>query len=247
MTTNYPKIALIGYGSMGKEVHRIAQEKGIIISDIFDIDSLPTPSNDYDFDVAIDFSQPDAVLSNIDIMCQLKKNVVIGTTGWFNDLEQVSKLINEAGIGAVYGSNFSVGMNIFQNIVNVASLIIDKYEDYDIFLHEIHHKRKKDSPSGTALLLADKILENVKRKTSLQTETAYQAIAPEALHVSSTRGGEVAGVHSIYLDSIADTIELTHRAKNRTGLAMGALLAAKWVAGTKGVFNFSEIFNELWD
>lgn len=239
--TEYPKIALIGYGSMGKEIEAVAIENNIIITDIFDIDKPLQIDAVYNFDVAIDFSMPTAVLDNTRILAYHKKNIVIGTTGWMENKENIFRIAIENNIGLLYGSNFSIGIQIFNKLVAQAASLISEINDYDIMLHELHHKRKKDSPSGTALAIAQIILKNNSRKTKILSDTSYEKIDPANLHVTSTRGGEIAGTHTVYLDSSADTIEITHRAKNRRGFAIGAISAAKWIFNKQGIYNFDDI------
>lgn len=241
-----PKIALIGYGSMGKEIETLAHERDYEITEIFEIDKTISSDGNYEFDVAIDFSYPEAVVRNIDILGKLEKNIVIGTTGWYDDLEKARNSIEKAGIGLVYGTNFSIGMRMFFRIIDEATKLMNKTGGYDIFMHEMHHHRKKDSPSGTAETLAEIILGNVDEKTEKYTETMHGRIKPKQLHISSTRGGEIMGYHKVYIDSLADTIELAHRAKNRSGFAMGALTAAKWIHGKKGFFDFGTVLENIW-
>lgn len=237
-----PKLALIGYGSMGQEVERVAVEKGYLITDRFEINTPINNNKNYNFDVAIDFSLPDAVLSNIKILSELKKNVVIGATGWLSHFPEVKNLVDKSGIGLVYGSNFSLGVNLFFEIVNTASKLFNSVDGYDLMVHELHHKRKKDSPSGTAKTIAEIIIREFKNKKKILDDSVLsRAIEKDELHVSSTRGGEITGTHTVYIDSIADSIELTHRAKNRTGFALGALEAANWINGRHGIFEFKDI------
>jgi len=237
-------IALVGYGSMGRELERLAPQTGCRVDAVFDTEH-PLDTQAGGFDIAIDFSRPDAVLSTVRMLATLKKNIVLGTTGWAQHKEEIRTLVEEAGIGLVHGSNFSVGVQMFFRIVRAAAKIANAHTDYDAFLHEMHHVRKADSPSGTALTLARILLDELDRKTELLTETSHGKIAPEALHVTSSRGGEIPGTHTVYLDSIADTIELTHRARNRSGFALGALRAAHWIHGKKGMYDFSEVFGEI--
>jgi 4-hydroxy-tetrahydrodipicolinate reductase len=239
------KIALIGYGSMGQEVEKIASLKGIEIASIHDIDNPLRQDLNYDFDVAIDFSLPDCVLENVSILAEHGKNIVIGTTGWKKFEAKVFEICSRSGIGMVYGSNFSLGMQIFGKLIDLGAELINKFDEYDVFISEIHHRRKTDSPSGTALSLAQKLLSAIERKSEIETETSHSIIEPKKLHLSSLRGGEIAGTHTVYFDSDADTIELTHRAKNRSGFARGALLAAEWISGKQGIWKFDDIFNEL--
>ena len=240
-----PKIAILGYGSMGKEIEKIAKARDIVITNIFDIDNMINPNEKYDFDIAIDFTYPDAVLQNIKTLTAMKKSIVVGTTGWEKDLTEIKELVKKNNVGLIYASNFSIGMQMFMRIIDFASKQINKLDNYDVFINEIHHHRKKDAPSGTALTLANKIINNVERKNKLLSGNGKGEIKDNELHVSSTRGGEITGIHSVFIDSIADTIELTHRAKNRSGFAEGAVRAALWLGNKKGIFNFTDIFNEI--
>lgn len=227
---------------MGKEIEKAANEQDISITNIFEIDNKLSLTENYDFDVAIDFSFPSSVLENVEKLAKLKKNIVLGTTGWNEHFELIKNIVEREEIGLVYSSNFSLGMQIFKQITKKAAELVNNFDDYDIFLQEIHHKRKKDSPSGTALNLADIIIEKVIRKEKIQKDTLARSIQSDELHVSSLRGGEITGTHTIFIDSSADTIELTHRAKNRSGFAKGAIYAAKWIYGKKGMFDFEGLF-----
>ncbi len=238
------KIAILGYGAMGREVEKAAAGK-FEITEIFDLDRLLKPDGSYNFDVAIDFTLPDAVLENARVVSGLGKNLVIGTTGWYGKAGELRRIIEGSGTGCVWGSNFSIGMHMFLRIVRHAAALVDKTTDYDIFGHEIHHTRKKDSPSGTAHTLADIILSEVSAKTELLTDTSHERIKPEQLHFSSTRGGSIPGRHTIYLDSAADTIELSHSARNRSGFAAGALLAADWLADKTGFHEFGDVMEKV--
>ncbi|MDT3739707.1 MAG: 4-hydroxy-tetrahydrodipicolinate reductase [Candidatus Kapabacteria bacterium] len=245
MQNNF-KIALIGYGKMGKEIHKIAKSQNIEVTDIFDENRLLTPQKEFNFDVAIDFSIPPAVIDNAKIVSACGKNLVIGTTGWYKNSDLVKAVAEQNNTGIVWGSNFSVGMQVFFKIVHYASQLITVADGYDVFMHEIHHKRKKDSPSGSALTLAAIIMANQPTKTEILADTSYGEIMPEQLHISSSRGGEEPGTHTVYLDSAADTIELTHRARSRTAFASGALTAAKLINGKKGFYSFEELLDDMW-
>lgn len=244
---NNLKIALIGYGSMGKEIERIALEQNIEITDIFDIDAPISDTSKYNFDVAIDFSYPDAVLSNLSAVAKLNKNLVIGTTGWIQHIDKIKEIVENSQIGVIWGSNYSIGMQIFFQTVRQAAKLLNTTTDYDIMLSEMHHKRKIDSPSGTALTIGKIITEEYNSKENILVETSHKRINPNELHITSLRGGEIAGTHTVYIDSSADTIELTHRAKNRTGFAKGAILAAKWIHNKKGFYNFESLFEKFSD
>lgn len=239
-------IAISGYGQMGKEIERLCPDNDLNVTNIFDILNLPNPKKPYDFEVVIDFTEPSTAIKNIELFAGMGKNIVLGTTGWYDQKDEVEKIINDHNVGMIWGSNFSVGVNLFFKIIDSASSLINNLDMFDVMIHEMHHKRKKDSPSGTAESLAEIVLKNIDRKTKSEKNALLdQEIDPSSLHVSSTRGGEITGRHTIYMDSIADSIELTHRAKNRSGFALGSILAAKWIAGKKGMFEFRDVFSEI--
>ncbi len=239
-------IALIGYGRMGKEVEAVAQERGVKVQKIFteknNIGSLAlTPEALREVDVCIDFSTPTVVLDNIKAVASCGKNIVVGTTGWYDRLDDVKKLVKENKIGFLYASNFSLGINLFYQIVADAARLFEKYPEYDVAINEVHHNKKADSPSGTALSLGSLILQHHRRKKELLTETSHTAIGPNQLHISSTRVGHVTGKHTVVFDSECDSIELVHTAKNRRGFALGALVAAEWLKGRKGFFTMKDV------
>ncbi len=247
------EIAVAGYGAMGREVVHQARLQGIGVAAVWEIADIEgatgtlAEEKDFAFDVALDFSWPGAVVDNCRLLAAQKKNIVIGATGWYDRLDEVRRIAEEYGTGIIYGSNFSIGMQMLFRITRYASKLMNRIPGYDIMIHEMHHARKQDSPSGTALTMANIILEEVEAKKAMLGETSHGRIAPEQLHVSSTRGGEITGLHTVFIDSFADTIELTHRAKNRSGLALGALEAAKWIDGKKGFFNFEEMLKNIWE
>jgi 4-hydroxy-tetrahydrodipicolinate reductase len=239
-------IALIGYGKMGREVEQVAKEKGFNVVSIFTDENNTgglgiTPDLLKGVDVCIDFSVPAAALDNIEAVAECGKNIVVGTTGWYDKLDQVKKLVKQRKIGFLYASNFSLGVNIFSQVVMDASRLFDRYPDYDVSLHEVHHTGKADSPSGTALSLGSLILQAMKRKKEILHETSHGQIKPHQLHVTSARVGHVTGTHSVLFDSECDTVELVHRAKNRRGFAVGALVAAEWLRGKKGFYTMRDV------
>jgi len=160
-------------------------------------------------------------------------------------MPKVEALVKKNDIGLIYASNFSLGVNIFFHLIRAAAQMMNRFSDYDAFIQEIHHKNKLDSPSGTALTMGQIVLKNLNRKKELLNETSHDKIRPEQLHVSSIRSGSVVGTHVLSFDSEADTIELKHTAKNRSGLALGALLAAEWIIGKKGLFTMNDLFQDL--
>lgn len=239
------RVAILGYGAMGKEVERLAPSLGCEIVYIYDVEQPINELSPTDFDVAIDFTAPDVVMQNVDTLCTLKRPIVIGTTGWYDQMHDVRGKIHEADTGCVWGSNFSLGTHLFFRLVRNAATLVNGNADFDIMVHEYHHARKVDSPSGTAHTIAHDILQRVDRKTAIVPETQHQRIDAHALHVTSTRGGSIVGKHIVTLDSPFENIEIVHNAKNRSGFAQGALLAAAWIADRKGCYDVTEIIDDL--
>ncbi|HRP01370.1 MAG TPA: 4-hydroxy-tetrahydrodipicolinate reductase [Candidatus Kapabacteria bacterium] len=240
-----PKIAINGYGKMGKEVEYLARQSNFQITDIFDIDKPINPNRNYEFDVAIEFTTPNAVLHNIELLAAMGKNIVVGTTGWYDKADEVQAIVEKYNIGLVWGSNFSVGMNVFFKVTEYTAKLFNKLNNYDPFVYEIHHNQKKDSPGGTALSLAEILIENIDRKTKINTSN--ENIQPDELSVASSRGGYIPGTHILNFDSVADTIQFSHIARNRSGFASGALEAAKQIHKLKGYHNFSTLLNNLFN
>lgn len=241
------KIALVGYGKMGKAVEEVIleQKKHNITSVSYkdknsglDIDGIARS------DIVIDFTSAEVIVENIQKVAKLGVNIVVGTTGWYKDLGRVERIIRNAKIGLIYAQNFSIGANIFFQITAYASKVINHYPGYDVFGIETHHTGKKDSPSGTARKLANIIMQNYPRKTKLQLEKLDRKIEENELHFVSVRGGRNFGRHEIVFDSDADEIRLSHQAWGRKGFAQGAVLAAEFINNKKGFYNFSEIFND---
>lgn len=233
------KIALIGFGKMGREIDSIARTQGETISRVFDSRHAVRAEALADVDMCIEFSTPEAVVANIRAAIEARKDIVVGTTGWDKDLPEIQNAVKDSGL--LYSSNFSLGMNIFFRIVKRSSELMKNAPDYDPFVHEMHHRQKVDSPSGTALSLGKILLDNIDRKKELLTQQPNGKIAPEMLHVSSTRAGTFAGIHTVGFDSDADLIELRHIAKSRRGFALGALTAARWLRGRKGVYTMDDV------
>lgn len=229
------KIALLGYGKMGKLVETIALREGWEVGPKLDINDNEqgrgiTPESMAGVDVAIEFSQPEAVLANIEAAARAGVNMVVGTTGWADQRSKVEKIVSKSGIGFVYGANFSVGMNLFFEIVSHAARVVGRIPQYDTYLHEEHHSAKKDAPSGTALSLLDVIRPHLNNPNP---------------SVTCVRAGRIPGTHIIGFDSEADSILLEHRARSRQGFAEGAILAARWIAGEKGFYDFRQVFREI--
>jgi len=233
------RIALIGFGKMGREIDSLAREQGETIARVFDSRNAVRPEDLADIDVCIEFSTPEAVLPNIRAAIEARKDIVVGTTGWLNHLPQLHQQVRESGL--LYSANFSLGMNIFQRIVACAAGLIQNAPEYDTYIHESHHRQKADSPSGTAIRLANILMTKIERKKRILSNAPAGAIEPEALHVSSTRAGFVTGTHTVAFDSEADLIELRHVAKNRRGFALGALIAARWLHGRHGIYTMDDV------
>jgi 4-hydroxy-tetrahydrodipicolinate reductase len=247
------KLALLGYGRMGKEVERVAKLRGHTICAIID----PTPASGAsqkelnaeclrNAEVVIDFTLPSSVPGNIKIVSAAKKNMVIGTTGWYDHMTEAKQLVGAAGTGLIYSSNFSIGVNVFYRIVEAAARLINKVPEYDVFGYELHHNQKVDSPSGTAKNLAEILLKNITRKKQLQFDKIDgRKISPEELQFASIRAGSIPGTHVAGFDSEADTIELKHTARSRAGFALGAVMAAEWLDGKKGFFTMNDFMAEF--
>jgi 4-hydroxy-tetrahydrodipicolinate reductase len=233
------RIALIGYGKMGHEVEAAARQQGETIARVFDSKRPVAVADLSEVDVCIEFSTPSAVLSNIRSAIEARKDIIVGTTGWHQHLPELREKVRDSGL--LYSANFSLGMNIFQRIVARAGDLIENAPEYDPFIHETHHRLKADSPSGTALRLAEILLGRINRKKRMLTQTSSEKIPADALHVTSTRAGHVTGTHVVSFDSDADLIELRHVAKNRRGFALGALAAARWLHGRKGIYTMDDV------
>jgi 4-hydroxy-tetrahydrodipicolinate reductase len=248
---NNIKAAMIGYGQMGHMIKTMAPELGVDI--ISTIDPI-NPEADYteineeslsSVDVCIDFTLPKTAVSNIEKIAPLGKNIVMATTGWYEQLENVEKIVKENNIGFIWSGNFSTGVNLFFRILRAASKLMTKAEEYDIFAYEMHHNKKADSPSGTAKMLGKILLEEIAHKQTIVYDKLDRRINPEELHFASIRGGSVPGTHTISFDSRADTIKLEHVARSREGFARGAIQAAKWINGKKGFYNIDDFMEEF--
>jgi len=221
-------IALIGYGKMGKLLEQLAPAEVRLKLDEFNNANFEgiTEENFQGIDVAIDFSIPAAVVENVERISALGVNIVVGTTGWFEHLDDVRSVIEKAGTGLVWSPNFSIGANAFFRLVSEAARLMANESAYEAWAYEIHHSAKKDAPSGTLW----KLVEGME-------ESGYA----RKIDVSSNRAGAHPGTHEIGFDSAADTITLRHVARSREGFAQGALRAARWLVGKKGFYEFGDI------
>ncbi|MGE0104918.1 MAG: 4-hydroxy-tetrahydrodipicolinate reductase [Blastocatellales bacterium] len=224
-------IALVGYGRMGRMIEGIATSRGHSVVARFDIDnnidaSGLTAENLAEVDVAIEFSVPETVIPNMRRLIELQVPTVVGTTGWYDRLDEIRTLVQAKNAALVYGANFSIGMNLFLRLISQAAELFARYAEYDPFLIEQHHRFKKDAPSGTALAIAGRM------------RAAYGERTPNAV---SVRAGHIPGIHEVGFDSEADTVTLTHNARNREGFAAGAVVAAELIRDKKGFYEFPEL------
>ena len=240
------KIGLLGYGRMGREVEAVALERGHTITPRYTSrhqvpDNISLSGELAGVDCLVDFSVPVSAPRHIRIFGSLPLPIVVGTTGWHDQIPALAELVRHHGGALLYASNFSIGAQIFFSAVSAAAKLIDRFPEYDIAIHEAHHRLKKDAPSGTALTLARNILNAIKRKTSIRTSLDGHQAEPHELVVSSARVGSVTGTHSVLFDSPVDSIQLVHTAHNRRGFALGAVVAAEWLVGRKGVFTIEDL------
>ena len=241
------KIAIIGTGKTGQAVGRLAGVDGHDVVARFNsasplLEALRDNLNDAD--VLIDFSRPDLALSHLERYCEWGVKAVVGTTGWYDEIDQVKKWVENSDAGILYAANFSIGVALTSRLIEAAAGLVDKLPEYDVSIHETHHRHKLDSPSGTALHLANILQQRISRKTSLATETQHQQIDAGALHVTSARMGHVFGEHEVTLDGPYDRITITHEAKGRDGFASGALRAAEWLVGRSGLFTLDDFLQD---
>ncbi len=244
-------IALSGYGKMGHLIEQLAIVQGHTVTATIDPVS---PAAQYkeitekslaDADVVIEFSVPSAAVRNIRKMAALGKNIVVGTTGWYEEMETVENITVNSGIGLIWSGNFSTGVNLFFRIARYASALFNLFTEYDPFIHEYHHNGKADSPSGTASMLGTIVLDEIERKKRRVTESLKRKIEEDELHISSTRGGSIPGTHVLAFDSPVDTIELRHTARSREGFASGAITAAQWIQNKKGFFSIDDMMQDI--
>ena len=233
------RIALIGYGRMGREIEAAAVEQGETIAGTFDIGNPVDAAALADADICIEFSTPQTALQNIRVAVEAKKDIVVGTTGWYDRLPEIAPLVKDSGL--LYSPNFSIGVNMMFRLVAAAAEMMNNASSYDPFIHEWHHRQKADSPSGTALRLAEILVARMERKKRMETGRVDGKIDPGALHVSSTRVGTMPGTHIVGFESDADSLEIKHVAKSRRGFALGAVRAAQWLKGKKGVYTMDDV------
>lgn len=229
------RVALVGYGKMGRVVDEIAAERGVEVAERFTRDrplraDAATRQALSGVTALVDFSVPEAVAATARTAAELSLPLVIGTTGWQDRLDEVREVAAGAGIGVVRAANFSLGVNVFYRLVEQAARLLAAVDGYDPFIHDWHHRFKQDSPSGTAL--------EIRRRMA-------RYYGEREVPITCLRAGYVPSAHSVGFDSAADTIHLEHRARDRRGLAVGALLAARWIAGRSGFHEFGDVLDDV--
>lgn len=227
------KIALIGYGAMGRLIRTLAEEKGHEIAVVIDdadagLSAAELAEKLSGVDVAIDFTTAEAVRQNVEACVAARVPLVEGTTGWSADRTEVERIVADSDGSFVFGANFSIGVNLFYRIADFAAELFAKFPEYEAFIEEQHHSRKKDAPSGTALKLKDVVSKHV-----------------EVGDIAATRAGNIPGTHRVGFDGPADQILLEHTARSREGFASGAILAAEWIVGKAGFYEFTKVMDEI--
>jgi 4-hydroxy-tetrahydrodipicolinate reductase len=272
-------IAIIGYGRMGRMIEAAARERGHRVTAVVDPLTAEAPPGARHYpaveeaefrgagkdagnggaenvDVAVEFSRPDTAPGNIMALARRGIAVVSGTTGWYGRMDEVKRAVEAAGTAFLWASNFSLGVNLFYRIAWYAAELADGFPEYDVAACETHHNKKADSPSGTAKTLVEGVLSRMGRKKRAVYHLPDRPPSPDELHCSSLRIGSMPGVHSLIFDSAADTIEITHSARNREGLAAGALTAAQWLVNCpgpgqaagrlrRGIFTMDDVLAEM--
>jgi 4-hydroxy-tetrahydrodipicolinate reductase len=231
---------------MGTAVSEVAIERRHEVAFRFD-EERPLPENQdalAGVDVAVDFSLPELAPTHIERYCRWRVPAVIGTTGWYDRLDDVRAWVSEHDASLFYAPNFSIGVALLAGAIRAVTPLVDKLSEYDAYIHEVHHVNKLDSPSGTALMLAEILTSGVDRKSHVEVETQHGPIAAKALHVSSSRAGGVFGKHTVAFDSPFDELAFSHQAKNRKGFAFGAVRAAEWLPGKQGLYTLDDLLGE---
>jgi 4-hydroxy-tetrahydrodipicolinate reductase len=245
------KLALIGYGRLGQSVHAVATGCGHEVPVIIDPGSPsathpgpPSLRALAGIDVAIEATTPQAVLPNIEALAASGINTLVATTGWYDHLPQVQELVKGSGIGLLYAPNCSVGINVLFRLLGDAAALLTDLEDFDCFAYEIHHRGKRDSPSGTAKQIEQILLHNLKSKTTIVEDRLERRIRPEELQVASIRGGGEPGTHTVVFDSPTESLEIRHSVRSLEAFASGAVRAAEWLSARRGFYSFNDYLAE---
>ncbi len=240
------RVALIGYGKMGKMIEKHLLLKGHTISYKIDVDNYSEIQEIQrsNTDVIIEFTTPVEVRKNLSQVIPIGIPIVIGTTGWYTHLKEIEDWVKMHNGSLIYGTNFSVGVNILLVINEFLAKIMNRFPEYDVFIEERHHNQKKDAPSGTALTLANQIIEFLDRKNEIASSLSERNPQPNELSIGSLRSGEIVGKHLVGYSSSMDLIEISHEAYSREAFALGAILAAEWSLEIKGVHEFKTLFQQ---
>lgn len=247
--TKQMNIALLGYGKMGQIIERFAIDRGHEIVLKIGVENLNdfTVENLKNADVAIDFSAPDAAVDNIYKCFEAKVPVVVGTTGWYGELQKIKNDCEASNNTLLYGSNFSIGVNIFFHLNKVLAKLMNNYPAYDVQVEEIHHTQKLDAPSGTAMTIAEGIIDQIDGKkewvNELEGTPITEKLKNDQLLIESLRIENVPGTHTVVYSSDVDDIEIKHTAHSRAGFALGAVVAAEWLQNKRGFYSIADIFN----
>ena len=225
------RVVLLGYGAMGRELERLAASTGCVVVGVYDEATPLTEHSPDDYDVAIDFTLPHVLAGNVKTVSSQKRNMVIGTTGWYDRMIDIRSLQTSAGNGIIWGSNFSVGVQMFFRLVREAARMANAVPEYEASMREWHHTRKKDSPSGTALTTRNIVLDAMQRSSEFP--------------IDSIREGDIVGKHVVAFTGPHDTITIAHDASDRAGFAQGALLAARWIHGRTGWYDYTDVFEQV--
>lgn len=233
------KITLIGYGKMGKTIEQIAVQRGHQISHIIDVSNAQDLQNikKGDTDVVIEFTQPESAFENVKYCVENQIPVVCGTTGWLEKRLVIEQICQEKKSAFFYASNYSIGVNIFFKINQILAKMMNPYPQYEVSIEEIHHTEKKDAPSGTAITLAEGIIEHLERKKGWKLAEH----GTNQVTITALREPNVAGTHTVFYQSEIDTIEIKHTAHSRQGFALGAVLAAEWLKDKQGIFGMNDL------
>jgi 4-hydroxy-tetrahydrodipicolinate reductase len=242
------RLAILGYGKMGRAIEVAARERGHTLATIIDpalgtgLESLAESGAQ----VAIDFSTGEAVVDNVAAASDAGIGLVVGTTGWNHRMTAAKILVEQAGTGMIYAPNFAIGVHIFRKVVEAAAALVDRVDLYDVLISEAHHEHKIDAPSGTAIHLAEAVLARMKSKDGWHAQPEEDGALPDPrqLRVSSTRAGETPGTHIVSFEGKLDRIELKHEALDRSVFALGAVMAAEWVHGRSGWFTIDDFFSK---
>lgn len=238
------RVALLGYGKMGKIIEKhlhLRQHEVSFIIDVQNYSDIQRISRE-NTDVIIEFTTPVEVRKNVNQLLPLGIPIVIGTTGWYHQLNEIEDSVKKHDSCIIYGTNFSIGANILFVLNELLAKMMNRFENYDVFIEERHHQNKKDSPSGTALTLASQIIQFLDRKTEIASSLSERNPQPNEISIGSIRAGEIIGKHSVGYQSDVELIEICHEAYTREGFALGAILASEWATSLKGIHEFKHLF-----